>query len=228
MCPAAGVTAFQANPQISNSTSRVPFLPSPLDSRAPRPTHSYSVGLDRLHRGEASRPVTVAGKAEPSYHGPASAATGESFCICSTVIHALFSTATMRRTVLRAVAPLYRHAALSTSAGLNTTYGFVGLGKMGFPMATNLRLKLPRTDSMYIYDINTDATKKMKHDFANVLRPETHAALLVATDLAEVVAKCVSPSLFFFFYRPTEFYDERRIFPNTFSLKGSKSGRAIG
>ncbi|KAK6531512.1 hypothetical protein TWF281_008313 [Arthrobotrys megalospora] len=40
------------------------------------------------------------------------------------------------------------------------SWGFVGLGQMGYPMARNLRAKIPATDSMTIYDINESATSQ--------------------------------------------------------------------
>ncbi|SLM39455.1 3-hydroxyisobutyrate dehydrogenase [Lasallia pustulata] len=40
------------------------------------------------------------------------------------------------------------------------TWGFIGLGRMGFPMARNLRAKLSQGDSLVIHDVNQEATAK--------------------------------------------------------------------
>lgn len=49
----------------------------------------------------------------------------------------------------------------------NTTYGFIGLGQMGHGMAKNLRLKIPSTCKLFVYDVNSDATKTFKQEFAD-------------------------------------------------------------
>ncbi|CEL01814.1 Putative 3-hydroxyisobutyrate dehydrogenase [Aspergillus calidoustus] len=38
----------------------------------------------------------------------------------------------------------------------HTTYGFIGLGQMGHGMAKNLRAKIPNSDTLYIYDVNSE------------------------------------------------------------------------
>ncbi|KAF2682078.1 hypothetical protein K458DRAFT_420010 [Lentithecium fluviatile CBS 122367] len=48
----------------------------------------------------------------------------------------------------------------SSSQNLQATWGFIGLGRMGYPMARNLRAKLPAEDILFIQDINTATTKK--------------------------------------------------------------------
>jgi 3-hydroxyisobutyrate dehydrogenase len=41
-----------------------------------------------------------------------------------------------------------------------THFGWVGLGAMGFPMAEQLRRKLPHTCILWVYDIDLAATEK--------------------------------------------------------------------
>jgi 3-hydroxyisobutyrate dehydrogenase-like beta-hydroxyacid dehydrogenase len=41
------------------------------------------------------------------------------------------------------------------------TLGFIGLGTMGLPMATNLAKNLPHVDQ-YVYDISSDAIKQLQ------------------------------------------------------------------
>ncbi|KAK4617658.1 putative 3-hydroxyisobutyrate dehydrogenase, mitochondrial [Fulvia fulva] len=42
----------------------------------------------------------------------------------------------------------------TTQSRLQATYGFIGLGRMGYPMAKNLRTKIPESDKLYIHDVN--------------------------------------------------------------------------
>lgn len=42
------------------------------------------------------------------------------------------------------------------------SYGFVGLGTMGFPMAANLISKLPKGSKLYVYDISVDSVSRFK------------------------------------------------------------------
>ncbi|KAF2204413.1 3-hydroxyisobutyrate dehydrogenase [Delitschia confertaspora ATCC 74209] len=48
----------------------------------------------------------------------------------------------------------------SSSHNHQATWGFIGLGRMGFPMAKNLRAKLPSEDTLFIQDVNKEATAK--------------------------------------------------------------------
>ncbi|KAF2226939.1 NAD binding domain of 6-phosphogluconate dehydrogenase-domain-containing protein [Elsinoe ampelina] len=59
-----------------------------------------------------------------------------------------------------------RHFSSTRSA--QAVYGFIGLGRMGYPMAGNLRAKLPSTDTLIVYDVNSDATSKFKSEHKGV------------------------------------------------------------
>ncbi|KAI8942439.1 hypothetical protein NX059_000509 [Plenodomus lindquistii] len=48
----------------------------------------------------------------------------------------------------------------SSSHNLQATWGFIGLGRMGYPMAMNLRAKIPAEDTLWVHDVNTAATKE--------------------------------------------------------------------
>lgn len=50
--------------------------------------------------------------------------------------------------------------AFSTSRSPQTTYGFIGLGQMGFRMAKNLRAKIPAEDSLVVFDVNKAAASQ--------------------------------------------------------------------
>ncbi|KAJ5718491.1 hypothetical protein N7488_004137 [Penicillium malachiteum] len=48
----------------------------------------------------------------------------------------------------------------STTQHRDTTWGFIGLGQMGYNMAKNLRAKIPATDTLIVRDINGEASKR--------------------------------------------------------------------
>ncbi|KAL8381296.1 hypothetical protein RB595_005528 [Gaeumannomyces hyphopodioides] len=51
--------------------------------------------------------------------------------------------------------------AFSSTARRLDTYGFIGLGQMGYQMAKNLQAKLPPSDTVRLFDINRDAMQKL-------------------------------------------------------------------
>ena len=80
--------------------------------------------------------------------------------------------------------PLGQSQLFSTSAAREATWGFVGLGAMGtsiksglktnlmlmsflegYPMAKNLRAKIPDTDTLVVCDTNAEATERFVEDF---------------------------------------------------------------
>ncbi|KAF9010713.1 NAD binding domain of 6-phosphogluconate dehydrogenase-domain-containing protein [Cyathus striatus] len=65
---------------------------------------------------------------------------------------------------------------------LPLAFGFVGLGAMGFPMAANLRKKLPSGSKLLIYDVN----QAVLHNF---LHESTGADVEIASCAKEVVDK---------------------------------------
>ncbi|KAF4552125.1 Hypothetical protein D9617_11g009740 [Elsinoe fawcettii] len=56
----------------------------------------------------------------------------------------------------------------SSTRSTQAVYGFIGLGRMGYPMAGNLRAKLPLTDTLVVYDVNSDATSNFKSEHKGV------------------------------------------------------------
>ncbi|KAI0117018.1 putative 3-hydroxyisobutyrate dehydrogenase G6G8.5 [Daldinia grandis] len=54
--------------------------------------------------------------------------------------------------------------AFSASPKQLERYGFVGLGQMGYQMAKNLQAKLPPSDSVKLFDINSDAVKRLAEE----------------------------------------------------------------
>jgi len=64
---------------------------------------------------------------------------------------------------------------------MQAVWGFIGLGRMGYPMAKNLRAKLPATDTLVIQDVNLDATKKFLGEHSE--------GVIVAENVREVAEK---------------------------------------
>lgn len=46
-------------------------------------------------------------------------------------------------------------------------WGFIGLGAMGYPMARNLRAKIPETDELFVCDRNTAAATSFLSEAPN-------------------------------------------------------------
>ncbi|EEH42057.1 3-hydroxyisobutyrate dehydrogenase [Paracoccidioides lutzii Pb01] len=66
--------------------------------------------------------------------------------------------------------------AFSTSRPRNATWGFIGLGQMGFPMARNLRSKIPESDTLIICDSNPKVTQQFVQEVASGLKVEVAAS----------------------------------------------------
>ncbi|QQK42278.1 Putative 3-hydroxyisobutyrate dehydrogenase [Penicillium digitatum] len=56
--------------------------------------------------------------------------------------------------------PSSKARAFSTTMHRDATWGFVGLGKMGYHMANNLRAKIPASDTLIVRDVNEDVMKR--------------------------------------------------------------------
>ncbi|GAB7362748.1 hypothetical protein MBLNU230_g3053t2 [Neophaeotheca triangularis] len=65
----------------------------------------------------------------------------------------------------------------ATSSRLDASYGFIGLGQMGYPMAKNLRSKIGQNDSLRVHDVNPAVTQRFAEEMGNVT---------VAKDVREV------------------------------------------
>ncbi|KAI0120367.1 putative 3-hydroxyisobutyrate dehydrogenase G6G8.5 [Hypoxylon sp. NC0597] len=65
--------------------------------------------------------------------------------------------------VARNLFRVQRRAFSATSRRLES-YGFIGLGQMGYQMAKNLQSKLPPGDSIRLFDINNDAVKRLAEE----------------------------------------------------------------
>ncbi|PFH53732.1 hypothetical protein AMATHDRAFT_136762 [Amanita thiersii Skay4041] len=64
--------------------------------------------------------------------------------------------------------------------------GWIGLGAMGFPMATRLRRGLPKSSILYIYDIDEDVLRKFVHESEQVGYNESIIIAKNAREVAEL------------------------------------------
>ncbi|KAK3622578.1 hypothetical protein LTR56_022133 [Elasticomyces elasticus] len=69
--------------------------------------------------------------------------------------------------------PANTRRAFSTSIRSQASYGFIGLGQMGYPMAMNLRSKIPSSDTMIIHDVNPAVTEQFAKEVGNVTIAES-------------------------------------------------------
>lgn len=63
------------------------------------------------------------------------------------------------------------------------TYGFIGLGNMGYGMALNVRAKMPKSSKLIVCDVNTQQRDKFIS--------ETEGMVEAADTPKEVAEKCV-------------------------------------
>ncbi|KAJ5431511.1 Dehydrogenase multihelical [Penicillium cf. griseofulvum] len=56
--------------------------------------------------------------------------------------------------------PSSKARAFSTTIQRDATWGFVGLGQMGYHMAKNLRAKIPASDTLIVRDVNEESMKR--------------------------------------------------------------------
>ncbi|EYE96357.1 6-phosphogluconate dehydrogenase C-terminal domain-like protein [Aspergillus ruber CBS 135680] len=66
--------------------------------------------------------------------------------------------------VLHTQSPVSLSRDFSTSLKRDASWGFIGLGQMGYCMAKNLRAKIPATDTLVIRDVNEDAMKRFMEE----------------------------------------------------------------
>lgn len=77
--------------------------------------------------------------------------------------------------------PLYTAVRQFTcSATREASWGFIGLGAMGYPMAKNLRAKIPEGDTMTVFDVNSASLEKFSQE-------ATPAGVVLAKTPREVV-----------------------------------------
>ncbi|CAK3923682.1 3-hydroxyisobutyrate dehydrogenase, mitochondrial [Lecanosticta acicola] len=76
---------------------------------------------------------------------------------------------------LRSTSLPARHAnrTFATSSRLQDTYGFIGLGRMGYPMAKNLRTKIPASDTIFVHDVNPTVCEQFASEFKGVTAAKT-------------------------------------------------------
>ncbi|KAJ5120875.1 Dehydrogenase multihelical [Penicillium bovifimosum] len=85
--------------------------------------------------------------------------------------------------------------AFSTTMHRDATWGFVGLGQMGYNMAKNLRAKIPASDTLIIRDVNEEAMKRFAAEAQEAARSNSAGAhggqVETAASAREVAEKSV-------------------------------------
>lgn len=66
-----------------------------------------------------------------------------------------------------------------------TVFGFIGLGQMGHGMAKNIRLRIPSSCLLLIFDINQETVKKFIDDFG------VDGNVVAATSPKEIASQAV-------------------------------------
>ncbi|UNI13247.1 3-hydroxyisobutyrate dehydrogenase [Purpureocillium takamizusanense] len=92
---------------------------------------------------------------------------GGFFCRDGSRVQVVITQPNMRVAATRLGGLVQRRGFASTARRLDT-YGFVGLGQMGYQMARNLQAKLKPTDKVAIFDINPQAMKGLETEMKAV------------------------------------------------------------
>jgi 3-hydroxyisobutyrate/3-hydroxypropionate dehydrogenase len=71
----------------------------------------------------------------------------------------------------------------STTSPPDATYGFIGLGNMGFGMAKNVRQKIPASSKLVVCELN----KSARDDFCKTIE----GSIETAENPKEIAEKCV-------------------------------------
>ncbi|CAI7655162.1 unnamed protein product [Penicillium pancosmium] len=75
--------------------------------------------------------------------------------------------------------------AFSTTLHRDATWGFVGLGQMGYNMAKNLRAKIPASDTLIVRDVNKDAMTRFVEESQEIARSSGAGAEVGRVEVAE-------------------------------------------
>jgi len=79
-------------------------------------------------------------------------------------------------------------------------FGWVGLGAMGYPMAAQLRRKLPRTSTLWVYDIDLESTARFLEEEARFAENDVQGAqVYIGRSSREISEESVSSNVQPFF-----------------------------
>lgn len=76
------------------------------------------------------------------------------------------------------------------------SYGFVGLGLMGLPMAANLARSLDSGDRLYVFDVVQTAIDKLAEQFPTAVEKATSAREVAERSVSHLSPKRNPPNLF--------------------------------
>ncbi|KAK3202711.1 hypothetical protein GRF29_154g449594 [Pseudopithomyces chartarum] len=110
----------------------------------------------------------------------------------------------------------------SNSQNLQANWGFIGLGRMGFAMAKNLRAKIPAEDTLFVQDVNTAASKKFLEENPQGVR--------IADNVREVAEKAHVAGVYKQMLEPATlltdgFTNKQRLFIDTSTIDPTTSGQ---
>ncbi|KAL8653040.1 MAG: hypothetical protein Q9210_002328, partial [Variospora velana] len=77
----------------------------------------------------------------------------------------------------------------STTPAALATWGFIGLGRMGFPMAQNLRAKIPGSDTLVIFDQDQEAIRKFVEELGTAATGAKGTGVEIANCSRDVAEK---------------------------------------
>lgn len=79
---------------------------------------------------------------------------------------------------------------LSKEVDFPKSFGWIGLGAMGFPMALQLRQKVPPDSTLYIYDVDNGAMERFVEAARNI---KAVANIQIMSNAREVAEESVRP-----------------------------------
>ncbi|KGQ09116.1 hypothetical protein BBAD15_g5559 [Beauveria bassiana D1-5] len=94
----------------------------------------------------------------------------------------------MRLAAAQMLRGVVQRRGFATTARRLDSYAFIGLGQMGYQMAKNLQSKLQPSDKVSLYDINSDAMKRLQ---AEMKAASTGAAVELAASALDASKEAV-------------------------------------
>lgn len=82
-----------------------------------------------------------------------------------------------------------KYSEADSQAVPNVTYGWIGVGRMGYPMALHLRALLPTTSKLVVCDVNAERVARFVEESKSLSKT---GAVEVASSPKEVAEQCVS------------------------------------
>ncbi|TID25934.1 3-hydroxyisobutyrate dehydrogenase [Venturia nashicola] len=81
----------------------------------------------------------------------------------------------------------------SSTTSQQATWGFIGLGQMGYRMAKNLREKIPADDVLMVQDVNKDAVKRFVKELSGFHVIASESARAIAEQSSTIITALPEP-----------------------------------